>query len=340
MNLTQHIKGISDTINTKMSKVASSVLLNQSSLTLNSGVSLTVTDGNFHFTKGKDKYGFLMDAKTYTGSIDFTGIDDGIKYIGLQEDNTVVAYDGVSIGSYEKQSADDNRLVFNTEDGKWYEEVGAELVTNGTFDTDTSGWYDGINGGVASWNSGVLRITNGASSYGRCYTQVNGLEVGQKYKLTFEPIGGTGSTNVRVGTSVDASDLGFFTSSVEINFAATSTTVYIGLGANTNIVNQYYEYDNISVYKVEPTLSALPIDPISFLPYPIQVQSETPQAIMYDMERIPENVMGGTMVDGDLEVNGEIKGSTINIQDLPTVDPFVDGELWNSSNTIKLSVGA
>jgi len=50
------------------------------------------------------------------------------------------------------------------EESKFYLD---SLVTNGTFDSDTSGWT-AVNASTLSHSSGKLRITNGASFCGGC----------------------------------------------------------------------------------------------------------------------------------------------------------------------------
>ena len=74
--------------------------------------------------------------------------------------------------------------------------------------------------------------------------------------------------------------------------------------------------------------------PISFISrYPYMVVSGTPHYEMKNEKAIPVNIMDS------LQLNRTIT-KTINVSELPTADPFIDGELWNNSNVITLSVGA
>jgi len=131
------------------------------------------------------------------------------------------------------------------------------LVTNGTFDTDTSGWT-GFNSGVLSLASGELVVTNGAAAYGRGYTTVPTV-VGAAYSVTLDRTGGTSSNfdvHVRQSAVTGAID---FNSGVETTngsftytFVAGSTTSVIRLGNATTTSGLTSTFDNISVYEVDP----------------------------------------------------------------------------------------
>ena len=72
--------------------------------------------------------------------------------------------------------------------------LGAELVTNGTFDTDTTGWIAG--GGTIAEVSGQLQITS--SGYGAAYQNV-ALVAGKTYKVTFNyAVGSPNAAALRV----------------------------------------------------------------------------------------------------------------------------------------------
>jgi hypothetical protein len=71
--------------------------------------------------------------------------------------------------------------------------TGAELVTNGTFDSDLTGWN--TSAGTVTWNSGTMRLTN-TTQYGTEPSQtITGLTVGSQYVLTFDKanVSGDGS---------------------------------------------------------------------------------------------------------------------------------------------------
>jgi len=132
---------------------------------------------------------------------------------------------------------------------------GSELVTNGTFDTDTSGWTDGSTGtGSISWASGEISISRGATSsdVGRADQSIS-TEAGKVYFISFAKTSGTGAISLFVGTSqggsqissaVVASDDGIYT----LSFVAQSDTTWIALRSSTN--NATATIDNVSLTEV------------------------------------------------------------------------------------------
>lgn len=140
--------------------------------------------------------------------------------------------------------------------------IGPELVTNGTFDTDTSGWAD-TNPGQTSWNaSGYLdydaSIGSGIGPY-QSFTTV----VGKAYVAEAEVISTTGSVAVRVGSG-STPNSGIATSSalssagkIVVSWVATSTTSFIYLRAATAGVTSW---DNISIREINPLAVSIQMD--------------------------------------------------------------------------------
>jgi len=126
------------------------------------------------------------------------------------------------------------------------EVIGPELVTNGTFDTDTdwtkgTGWT--ISGGQASHVAGSATLLY----------QTTSLTLGKVYKASCDVVsisGGTGALQFRVGgttTSVTL-DLDKVGTTVEVLYVADGNTqiaVFAGSGTNITI-------DNISVREINP----------------------------------------------------------------------------------------
>lgn len=140
-----------------------------------------------------------------------------------------------------------------------------ELVTNGTFTTDTSGWTASqLTGSVATIAvaSARLRVTNNAATgRGVAYQTVTTV-IGRTYVFSavgYDGTSGAGNSGVRVGTSIGGYDntSGNFTDGVQLNlsFAATATTTYITLNNVVATANLYVEFDNISVKLAEPDRS-------------------------------------------------------------------------------------
>lgn len=138
------------------------------------------------------------------------------------------------------------------------------LVTNGTFDTDVSGWTG--NNATLSLSSDRLRVTdNGSSAYAY---QVITVEPGKTYKLTFDYLFPSANTatdyevNIR-NTNQSGSILkGLNTvtttwvedvlSSNSLVFTPTTSTVGLTL-ASASTTGDYADFDNISVYTSDGT---------------------------------------------------------------------------------------
>lgn len=132
--------------------------------------------------------------------------------------------------------------------------IGPELVTNGTFDTDTSGW-SGVNA-VISVSSGTLSVADagfftsayqGISTTAGVAYRVTGdiVTVGGGYaRVTWgatEPNSGTYGDNIAVSTLI--------AQSFDFTFVATSSTTYISLSSESTHTNTF---DNISVREINP----------------------------------------------------------------------------------------
>lgn len=148
-------------------------------------------------------------------------------------------------------------MVDNPERGDSYvptavRATGPNLITNGTFDTDTTGWA-GLLGASLSVVNGTLRVAedgNDASS-ARAYHSFSTV-VGKAYEVKVDYVGGTGvngevyinnSTNFGGALASDNSIVAGTTCT--ISFVATATTTYILLGAGP--ASEYNDYDNVSV---------------------------------------------------------------------------------------------
>lgn len=137
-----------------------------------------------------------------------------------------------------------------------------ELVTNGTFDTDVSGWsVSGSN--IIGWNSGTQDATITINTTSKTAYQTIATVVGKVYSVTG---GFRANTHAQVlmyaGAAVDGQELmrvGSATYAVPVsapttilgNFIATATTTYIGLYIGGVAVNSVI-FDNISVKLAEP----------------------------------------------------------------------------------------
>jgi len=133
------------------------------------------------------------------------------------------------------------------------------LVTNGTFDTDVSGWGNvgtWVNGSVA-WNaSGYADVT--VVGYQGVAQVISGLTVGATYSISLEVVDAstdTGrvyvglATNPGTSTVLNQSTLGVGTHT--FYFTASSTSHAVGLSNADG--NGSVGYDNVSVYTSDGT---------------------------------------------------------------------------------------
>jgi len=129
-----------------------------------------------------------------------------------------------------------------------------ELVQNGTFDSDVSGWASGKDA-ILSSESSKLRVTNDIIDYAYGYG-VAETEIGKTYQLSVDRYNGTaGSSGVRAGVSAptNATYYEITDSTEETNittFVAIETLVYITLYSWSAGDTAYSEYDNVSLKEI------------------------------------------------------------------------------------------
>jgi hypothetical protein len=127
--------------------------------------------------------------------------------------------------------------------------VGTELVTNGTFDTDTSGWTPELS--TLSVVGGALRVTQTASS-GRVYQSFSTV-IGKVYQFSTERLGGSPTRlgRILIGTApANGSNYvgAYAASGVDTGyFVATGTTTFVTLQNNSPTIGEFFDFDNVSV---------------------------------------------------------------------------------------------
>lgn len=128
--------------------------------------------------------------------------------------------------------------------------VSTELVSNGTFDSNTTGWSSDATISVVS---GKLRLTalGSGTTWPRTYCAINCV-VGKKYTVVWNYTAGTAvQWWARIGTSGgsngDVYDSGgLTTASHSATFTATQSTMYIIMQLTSYGAGQYADFDNIS----------------------------------------------------------------------------------------------
>ena len=139
--------------------------------------------------------------------------------------------------------------------------LGPELVTNGTFDTDISGWTLAA-GGLASVTDGVVTLTNDTSR--ARLSQFQTTVIGRSYKiiLTGADLGNSGAGNPRMQFG---SKQYILTNGVnEVLHVATGTNSEFVLFNNNTTSGRFFSVDDFSVkelpgyHATQPTAAARP----------------------------------------------------------------------------------
>lgn len=133
-----------------------------------------------------------------------------------------------------------------------YRAAQPELLTNGTFDTDVSGWNLSASGAL-TWVSGKARLTTTGSS--AFFHQSFSTVIGRWYELSADLsfISGATSITLYAGTSAgNGANLQSFVSGIAVHrrwFKATATTTFITVYHATS--STYTEWDNISIKEID-----------------------------------------------------------------------------------------
>jgi len=125
--------------------------------------------------------------------------------------------------------------------------VGSELVTNGTFDSDTSGWTANGTGDITFSSVGsVLSVVQDAAGTAGYPYQSFTVEVGKTYTISGERL--SSSCVIFAGTSIGSNQyLSAYSGAagvVSSTFVATSTNIHISMWG---VANATVTFDNISV---------------------------------------------------------------------------------------------
>lgn len=133
---------------------------------------------------------------------------------------------------------------------------GPELIVNGTFDSNTSGWTSSNAGFVLTAPGGVLRCTRGASINQYAYQAVSVVN-GRQYQVSGLFVNRAGTSGLygdfRVGTTISGVDLfrqfplDAAATSVSGTFTASATTIYVTLVLRDGVSTDWIEWDNISL---------------------------------------------------------------------------------------------
>lgn len=154
--------------------------------------------------------------------------------------------------------------------------TGADLVTNGGFGSDTSGWTAAASSlaSVASGQSGnCLEVTNSGASSGSAYQDIAGLTVDETYKLSAYFKKGTGvSGAIKIGTTADDDFYESITGLIDAGwteytfyFTAKETTARITFVNESAVSSETALFDTATMLIVDWTDAFTPYAPSSDL---------------------------------------------------------------------------
>jgi len=134
-----------------------------------------------------------------------------------------------------------------------------ELVTNGTFDTDATGWVGNNSHYSPTIETQRLKVITGASGqWNYANASMSGLTIGKSYRFQASSFVGTAtrhriSLGTASGQSYDIVNQGLgvnYSQTVDMTFTATTTVVYVSLQNTDGVDGSTTLFDNISVKEV------------------------------------------------------------------------------------------
>jgi hypothetical protein len=143
------------------------------------------------------------------------------------------------------------------------ETIGAEIITNGNFNTDLTDWTNSSSfpWTSATWTaSGVRLQTSSSAQYKSFFQNIGTITSGKTYKISYSLVKTTGTIRVGIETSPVGSGLGYnkgFTSSEVVNdvftATATDTSAVISFWAQNDSSTVDWVIDNVSLKEVIST---------------------------------------------------------------------------------------
>ena len=126
----------------------------------------------------------------------------------------------------------------------------ANLVTNGTFDSGTTGWT-ATNSAALSVDNGRLKVLNTAASYGRATQTVTGLTVGQRYTFQVDMIYGNASYITTLGGASGAINPGWQSADYVWRVSFTASTTSLDIIFQVDAVDTKYAFWDNVILKAE-----------------------------------------------------------------------------------------
>jgi len=251
-------------------------------LRINSAGSVTVTgaagSGFVSYNDGVALSGYVGSGVSLSPT-DFGNTDLVVR---AQNDLVFVASDGTGLADRYQASISGTTGVMTVKQPGWplkneltnsgfdvwsnstLEDVGSELVTNGTFASDYAGWTL-QRSAVLSHQTDKIRVTNGGGvASGVAEQQITVVE-GKLYKLTYDikTVSGVASAYIRVSTGSATSGTFYVSETPVVGDgqsvvfeATTGTTLFVALQNYAGSDGDYCEFDNITLKEVTPGISS------------------------------------------------------------------------------------
>lgn len=144
------------------------------------------------------------------------------------------------------------------------ETVGGDIVPNGGFDTDTTGWASAF-GGTVVWDAGKLKAIKDGVAVAAGANPALVTEIGTRYILSidFDNSNCSSGSFVNVGTAVGASDITSHSidaaaanQTITLDFVATGSITYLtAQSSSVAAVDDFILIDNVSVVPALEDLS-------------------------------------------------------------------------------------
>jgi len=128
--------------------------------------------------------------------------------------------------------------------------LGTNLITNGDFNTDVSGWTLSGTAATFTWVLGAARLTRTGTGNSEVTKTLTGLTVGNHYLLETNFLGSPSLLSDYAYIGI-AGDFDQYAPS-SFTFQATSTThdIHFGVWFVDGAIGDYVEFDNISVREI------------------------------------------------------------------------------------------
>lgn len=141
--------------------------------------------------------------------------------------------------------------------------LGDNLISNGNFDSDTTGWSVYNSTATLAVENQTLKVTDIDGGYGTAY-QSFATEIGKNYVVSFEMsgVGTSGSRQVKIGSSLNGGQYYYvaLNSTVKVysyEFTATTTTSYIHFLSGTG-AGLYSFWDKVEARKINQETETIP----------------------------------------------------------------------------------